>query len=202
MAVIELDSAVTPFDGQEFDLWGSVTINGTQFQSPRDGYFVIKGAERAYKWEIQDGLMLIGANEIFRGRTPPPFQLECSFWAKEQWASAVAMIQPFLYDPTKLSTLASIRAVTIWHPVLDLVHITQVICEGIVAPEQTSDDHMWKLTIKMREYFPPLPIQPQDKDTAPQPNGDPLSPENQNKALQVQNLTNQAKTLTWINPLS
>ena len=59
---------------------------------------------------------------------------------------------------------------------------------------------MWKASFKLMEYFPPIQLPPQDKDTAPQDPKDPLAPELQDKAKQVQDLTNQAKTLTWINP--
>ncbi len=71
---------------------------------------------------------------------------------------------------------------------------------SVGAPEQSSDDHMWKASIKLQEYFPPIQLPPQDKDTAPVNPGDPLSGEAANKATQVANLTNQAKSLTWINP--
>lgn len=195
MAVIELDAAVSPFSGQETDFWGSINVNGVQFTSPTDGYFVIKGAERAFKWDIQDGLMLIGATEFFRGRTPPQFTLECSFWEHAQYARFLELIKPFNYNPQLASPLAAIRAVTIYHPALDAIGINAVICEGIGAPEQVSDDHMWKATIKLREYFPLLPFPPQDKDTAPEPSGDPTDPALNDLQQQKADLANQATAI-------
>lgn len=255
-SVIQIGTTISPFSGQSFDYWGSVTINGIKYTSPTDGYFIIKGAERAYRWDIQNGMMLQGALEFLRGVTPTPFTLDYYFWADEQYQTYLEIAQNFQYDLKALLAAANkpnpnaaalvakaqqafvdaqnspdntdleaqaqaaaqaardasapqssnpfgnipVRAVTIYHPALDVVGITKVICEAVGAPEQQSDDHMWKATFKLREYFPPLQLPPQDHDTAPQQPGDPLAPQLQDKAQQVAQLKNTAANQNWVNP--
>jgi hypothetical protein len=205
---IALTTLQSPLTGQGFDLWGSVTINGIQYKCPDDGYFVVKGA-LDYRWDVQNGLMLQGAQQFFRGVNPSDLTLECSFWAESQYESFIEILAGFQYNLKNIIKSGAnvlgqliVRAVNIYHPALDLIGINQVNVVNVGAPEQTSDDHMWKSTIKLRQYFPPIALPPQDKDTAPQDPKDPLDPSLQNKATQVQDLTNQAKTLTWINPTS
>lgn len=207
-STIQIGTTISPFAGQTYDYWGSVTINGIKYQSPNDGYFVIKGAERAYRWEIQNGMMLQGALEFLRGVTPTPFTLDYYFWADEQYLTFLEIAQNFQYDLKKLLSTGVgtpfgnvvVRAVTIYHPSLDVVGISKVICESVGAPEQQSDDHMWKATFKLREYFPPLQLPPQDHDTAPQQPTDPLAPQLQDKAQQVAELTQTAANQNWVNP--
>jgi hypothetical protein len=268
-STIQLSTTVSPFrtpgspgpSSPIADTWGSCKINGIQYVCPVDGYFAIKGAERAYRWDIQDGMLLQGAIEFLRGVTPSQFTLEYTFWADEHYETYLEIAQNFQYNFSKIlaanaglgsqakqtaAQLAAIaqqdftianaaannpnippaqklqleakaqssaeaareagatsaqtanpgrlqvRAIQIYHPALDIVGITQVICESVGAPEQVSDDHMWRATFKLREYFPPIQLPPQDKDTAPQEPGNPLSPDLQNPANEISQLTNTA----------
>lgn len=212
--IVQLGAQKSPFsaDSQDgYDEWGSVTINGRKFVCPTDGYFTVKGAARNYRWDVQNGLMLQGAIQFFRGVTPTEFTLECAFWAESQYAAFLEVVAGFQYNLKNILQGQTsggpfgqliVRAVTIYHPALDLVGINQVNIVAAGAPEKVSDDGMWHAEFKLREYSPPIQLPPQDKDTAPVQPNDPLAPELQNKATQVQNLTNQANSLTWINPTS
>jgi len=209
---IQLATTISPFaqptapSPVTYDIWGSITINGIAYRSPDAGYFVIKGAERSYRWDVQNGMMLQGAIEILRGVTPPEFTLEHYFWADEQWETVIEIISGFQYNLKNiiktgnvgpLGTLV-VRGINIYHPVLDLVGISQINIRACGAPEQVSDDHLWKATYKLQEYFPPIQLPAQDQDTAPQQPNDPLAPELQNKATQVQQLTQQVAQQNWV----
>jgi hypothetical protein len=273
--VLQLASRVSPFapDSQDgYDNWGSCTINGVLYTCPNDGYFVIKGAARSYRWDIQNGMMIQGALEFLRGVTPPEFTLEYYFWANTQYATYLAINSGFQYDLKKISdsdmpnstaaqqtasqlaaqaqsqfkiaqaaannpnfsqqqklqleqqaqdTAAAasaaqeaaqpsptnvygnlqVRAITIYHPTLDLVGISAVIVKSVGVPEQQSDDHLWKATWTLQEYFPPIQLPPQDQDTAPQQPNDPLSSSLQDKATQVQDLTQKVAEQKWVSLL-
>lgn len=132
--------------------WDTVRISG----APWFGKFEIKGAERSYKWDIKDGLGLQGAIETYRGQTPSPFEITFYLWTSEHFREWQIFSLFFRYDGATPGV--GVKPVDIFHPALNYIGIYQVICEGIGAPEKISDDLMFSVSVKLREYFPPPQI--------------------------------------------
>lgn len=176
-----LDPWNQPLLHDEFD------IGPSSFVAPRDGWFQITGAERAYRWDIKDGAGLQGAIETYRGRTPPPFQITFYMWTPDHYTAVASLFNSIQYDPTKYT----VTPYTISHPVLAILNITQVIVEGIgqivkVGDWQQGPD-MFTAVLKLREFYPPLPFPLQTPNSAAQPE-DPAK-------NQLTDLNNQANAL-------
>ena len=263
-SIIQLGTSAGPFsppstNGVSTDGWGSIKIAGFSYVCPTDGLFWVRGAKRAYKWDIQEGAQLYGAIERFKGVVPPPFQLEMIFWTTPQFTTWLEIAQVFQInvkkllstqnqaqiaaqlaanqaalnavnaataaqnDPTAASLLAAtnaanaaqaaqtnaqassvslltlqVPAVTIYHPTLDAIGISQVICEAIGAPEQISDDHIYRSVFDLREFQIPVQLPRQDYDSAPTQPTDPISPSLANKSAAVANLQQQVTSAQWL----
>jgi hypothetical protein len=176
------------------DPWSSpqlhdeIDIAGLTLAAPGDCWFQITGAERAYRWDVKDGAGLQGAIETYRGRTPPPFQITFYMWTPQHWVSVTNLFASLQYDPTKLA----VKAYPIFHVALSILGISQVIVEGIGLPAKVGDwqsgPDMFTAVLKLREFYPILPIPPQTPDQAALANQPPqLSPDIQNQ----QNIQNQ-----------
>jgi hypothetical protein len=200
--IIQLSTGVSPFspDSQDgYDEWGSITINGTKYVCPTDGYFVLNGAARSYRWDVQNGMMLQGAQEFLRGVTPKEFTLDHYFWSQDQYQAFLAVISGLQYNLKAIANSGVtavgqliVRAIQVFHPSLDLIGISQVNVVEVEAPKQTSDDHMWKATYHLQEYFPPIKLPPQDQDTAPKPPVDPIDDALKDLSSQKEQLANTA----------
>ena len=190
MAVVRLgtQTLVTP-TSSPFDLensWDEIRVAGKlwppEINSHDYAKFTIKGAKRSYKWEIQDGLGIQGAVEIYRGWTPQPFSIEFFLWDSELYR-AWADFQPvFQYDATKQRTQ---QPINISHPMLANLGIRQVIVEDIGAIEMTdASSRMFSVTISLREFFPPRKIiaaAPADAASTGDPNKPNKSPDIQQR---------------------
>jgi hypothetical protein len=77
--------------------WDTIRVAGVEWF----GKFEIRGAKRAFKWDVKDGLGLQGAIETYRGQTPPPFTINFYLWADQhfdQWPEFIAL---FNYNAAK-----------------------------------------------------------------------------------------------------
>lgn len=190
MAVIDIESVTSPWDAP--GVWDTLVVSGFTYSAPADGWFQIMGAERSYRWDVKDGAGLQGAIETYRGRTPPQFTLTFYIWTADQYAATETFLKTFLYDPTKLQ----VTPFTIYHPTLDNLLISQVICEGVggitkVGDWQSGPD-MFTATVKLREFFPLLAFPPQTPDKAANANQAPqLSQDIQDQQNIQKGLTQQ-----------
>ena len=183
MAVVRLgtQTLVTP-TSSPFDLensWDEIRVAGKlwppEISSHDYAKFTIKGAKRAYKWDIQEGFGVQGCVEVYRGWTPQPFSIEFFLWDSELYR-AWADFQPvFQYDGTKRITQ---QPINISHPMLANLAIRQVIVEDIGAIEMVdASARMFSVTVSLREFFPPRKIiaaAPADAAST----GDPNKPKN------------------------
>ena len=197
MAVVRLgtQTLVTP-TSSPFDLensWDEIRVAGKlwppEINSHDYAKFTIKGAKRSYKWEIQDGLGIQGAVEIYRGWTPQPFSIEFFLWDSELYR-AWADFQPvFQYDATKQRTQ---QPINISHPMLANLGIRQVIVEDIGAIEMTdASSRMFSVTVSLREFFPPRKIiaaAPADAASTGDPNKPNKSPDIQQREGKIAEL--------------
>jgi len=185
-----LSSAESPWSNPT--AWDTLVLKPGSKPSNWYGKFDIMGAKRSYKWDVQDGLGLQGAVELYRGRTPPPFSIKFYLWADEQYASFLQFLSSFLYDPTKLN----VQPVTIYHPKLTNLGIDQVICESVGAIDKESDDLMFSCTVDLREFFPPIAFPTQSPDSAADAEESPfLTPENKALLTQIGSLSGQSNDL-------
>lgn len=149
MANITIQAA-TPFDDPV--TWDTVIVSGQSWH----GKIEIRGAERSYKWDVKDGIGLQGAIETYRGQTPPPFEIEFFIWTPIMYLEWQVYQLLFMYNGA--IPFQGVKPVDIFHPSLANLGIFQIICEGVGAVEKRSDDLMFSAIVKVREYFPPLPV--------------------------------------------
>lgn len=131
-------------------VWDTITVAGVQWQ----GKFEIRGAKRSYKWQVKDGAGVEGATETYRGKTPPPFHIRFYIWTEVMYVEWTSFVTLFQYNGTKIG--GNVSPVDISHPQLNLLGITQVICESVGGLEKVSDDLMFAADIELREFFPPV----------------------------------------------
>lgn len=169
MAAIDLDASASPFEQPK--LWDSITVAGVTWgvdaENPLGRKLEIKGAKRAYKWDVKDGMGQQGALETYRGQTPPPFTIVFYIYTAQLYAQWLTFKKLFEYNAVKFQP----KPVSIFHPTLDALGIYQVICEDIGEVERVSDDLMFSATVSLREFFRPLPVSATTPDAAS--NGDP-----------------------------
>jgi len=204
MAVVRLgtQTLVTP-TSSPFDLensWDEIRVAGKLWPPENNSHdyakFTIKGAKRAYKWDIQEAIGVQGTIEIYRGWTPQPFSIEFFLWDSELYR-AWADFQPvFQYDGTKRRTQ---QPINISHPMLANLAIRQVIVEDIGAIEMVdASSRMFSVTVSLREFFPPRPIiaaAPADAASTGDPNKPVNSPRDQQLIDDNAKLTKQLAAL-------
>jgi hypothetical protein len=142
-----LSNTVSPFEDPK--TWDTIIVAGESWV----GKVEISGAERAYDWQVKSAAGIEGAQETYRGKKPTKFEIAFYIWTREQYAQWLDFSKAFLYAGTK----KDVKPVTIQHPALANLSITEVVCEALGAVEKVSDDLMFRARVKLREYFPPLP---------------------------------------------
>lgn len=78
--------------------WDTITVSGREWF----GKFDIRGAKRAYKWDIKDGMGLEGWLSWYRGWTGPAFTITFYMWADIHFDQWTDFFSPFLYDAHKV----------------------------------------------------------------------------------------------------
>lgn len=138
----------SPFDSPQ--TWDQIIIGGQSWS----GKFEIRNAARAYKWQVKFSPGTEGAQETYRGKNPTKFEIEFFIWTTDQWNQWLTFSQNFLYQGVK----GQVKPVQIQHPSLSTIGITQVVCEELGAVIKQSDDLMFSAVVKLREFFPALPV--------------------------------------------
>jgi hypothetical protein len=77
--------------------WDTISVMGREWF----GKFDIRGAKRAYKWDIRDGMGLEGWLSWYRGWTGPAFTITFYMWADVHFDLWGDFFSPFLYDAHK-----------------------------------------------------------------------------------------------------
>jgi len=77
--------------------WDTIAVMGRKWF----GKFDIRGAKRAYKWDIKDGMGLEGWLSWYRGWTGPSFTITFYLWADVHFDLWTDFFSPFLYDAHK-----------------------------------------------------------------------------------------------------
>jgi hypothetical protein len=142
----------SPFDDPKS--WDTVQIGALKWY----GKFEIKRAKRKYKWDVKDASGQEGATETYRGKRPEVFSIQFFIWTDLMWTNWKIFQLAFQYSGIK----GLVIPVDIVHPGINLTGISQIVCEDLGALEKVSDDQMWSVTVNLREYFPPLPLNATD----------------------------------------
>lgn len=130
--------------------WDQVTVGGLAWY----GKFEIKRARRKYKWDVKDSSGVEGATQTYRGKRPEAFGITFSIWTDLMWTSWKVFSLAFQYSGIK----GLVIPVDIVHPGLNATGISQIVCDDLGTLEKVSDDLMFAVTVSVREYFPPLPL--------------------------------------------
>lgn len=174
MPVIELDQVNSPFvipDPGAVHPWDEITVAsqkwGASVQTPLGRKFEIKGAKRAYKWQIRDGMGLQGSPQVYWGwLAPHTFTITFYMFTQDEYAQWVDFQSLFMYDATPGKFPRQPTAVSIYHPMLSILGITGVLTEDVGAVEKQSDDKVYTVVVTLREFRNPIPIIPNVPDTA------------------------------------
>lgn len=111
------------------------------------GIATIFGADRPRKYDEQNGYGLSGATLRFTGLGLSHFKVELMLYTTEDWDAWNVWKSVLDKPPTgRVPQSLSIR-----HPLLDSVQISQVVVENDVAPEQVGDG-VWKVEIKFSQF--------------------------------------------------
>jgi hypothetical protein len=180
MPIIELDQVNSPFapsvDGTGSQIahpWDLLTVAGVEWgrsvETPFGRKFEIKGAKRAYKWQIRDGIGLQGSPQTYWGwLAPHTFTITFYMFTQDEYAQWVAFQTLFMYDASPGKQPGGLggypKAVSIYHPQLSILNIASVLTEDIGAVEKQSDDKIYTVSVTLREFRNPIPIVPDTAD--------------------------------------
>lgn len=142
--------APSPFAFPE--VWDQIVISGTRWSGKID----VRGARRAYKWDIKDAPGIQGATQTYWGWKPERFTLVFGIWTDDQYTAWTQLVPLFRYDGVKPGS--RVKPVNVYHPTLDTLGITQIICLHIGAVEKMSDDLYYEVQVYVEEYAPPQQI--------------------------------------------
>lgn len=137
-------SAVDPINFPQ--VWDAVFVGG-QF-SP--GVCQLSGFKRAFQFDVKKGKGALGATVTFVQRPPAEGTIKFLLWLPfhfGQWDQFRPLLK---YDPTK----KAVQAIDIYHPSLNDLEITSVVCKSIGAIEHEGNQ-LYSITVEVLEYFPP-----------------------------------------------
>lgn len=191
--------SATPFtlDDQGRSAWDSVRIAGIDWY----GKFEIKGAKRAYNWQINNGMGFYGATEILKGLAVPQFTITFYCWANDagdspnsggcsnyrEWQELIPRLE---YSKASVSLSATtyganVKGIDIYHPSLVELGIYQLIVIDIGPMEKQSEDKLFAATVTVCEFYTPIPITPAAPDASSN-SEDLFAPTPEQIALQAQ----------------
>jgi hypothetical protein len=128
-------------------LWDTIKVGGQTWY----GLFKIQGAGRLYKWDTKDAAGVEGASQTYRGKKPKRFRITFYIWTDDFWTQwQQGFAENFKYSGLK----GDVKPVEIFHPSLDAIDVSQVICIDLGAVERVSDDGMWAAVVELEEFFP------------------------------------------------
>lgn len=136
-------------------VWDSIEIVSVNAHSP--GYCVLSGFERKHEFDVKKGKGTKGSTITFTQLPPAEGEIEFFLWddgtlgtGHDHFAEWAAFVPLLKYDPTR----KKIEAIQIWHPALDDLDISSVVCLEIGMLTRTKD-LMFSSKCKFLEYTPP-----------------------------------------------
>lgn len=150
-------------------------------QSP--GVVEITGAGSPRQWDERRGFGMSGAISVYRGAKLAKFSAAFSLWLPEHfdaWASFAELL-------AKPPNMRRPRVLTVWHPILEDLGISQAGVEDLLQPTQ-AEDGKWIYECKFVQYRRPrlALARPDGGDTAAVV--DPVDQEIENLTRQVDRL--------------
>jgi hypothetical protein len=135
------------------DQWDRVSFAAGAFVW--EGKVHFRGAKRAFNWDIKTPKGINGEVYTYRGLHTRPFQMRLECWTDAQWQKLPTLLSFFNYDTTIPNAGSFANPIDIYHPALSLLHIAQVLCLDIDAPEvdQERGGQAW-ITFTLREFHP------------------------------------------------
>ena len=130
------------------DVWDTITISGKSWT----GKFEIRGARKSYKWDQKDGAGLEGAYLTYRGKAITPFHIYFYVWTDDIYSAWDSFSKLFNYSGIKPPGPLPL---SIAHPSLALLGLTQIAVDYVGALEKISDDLMFRVDVQVREFQPP-----------------------------------------------
>ena len=130
-------------------VWDTIMISGIPWQ----GRIEIRGAARSYKWDIKHAPGVEGFNQTYRGKPPKPFTIKFFMWT----ASMYNYWQTFYVKLFQYTGPALVVPVSVYHPSLALLGISGITADEVGAVELQSPDLMFAATVKVHEFYPPIP---------------------------------------------
>jgi len=121
------------------------------------GKVLIRGATRAYRWDVKDPPGKDGEWVTYRGLRTKPFRIVFLLWTDAHFAFWPAMQLAFQYPESKLGIIA---VTNVYHPVLAMLGIANLVTEDVGGVEPVSSDKpdLYTATMVVREYLPPPPV--------------------------------------------
>lgn len=153
---------LTPSPWANSTLWNTLYISGL----PWWGRVEIRGAARAYQWDIKHSPGQEGYFETYRGRPHKPFIIRLFIWTDSMYSYWTNVFSKLL---TYIGPLSPPLAV--YHPSLQNLLITGIVVDELGAVEPVSDDMMFKVDIRVHEFLPekPWPVTNSPIAVAPAP---------------------------------
>ncbi len=163
---------LNPLDNPQ--VWDVVVISGVT--SPG----VIKEGslgdwKRTHDFDVKKGKGTLGATVTFTNKPPAEGTITFMLWLAEHFAAWDAFLPLLKYDPTK----KTVTAVDIYHPALDAIDVSSVVCTKI-GNLVHEGKQLYSITVDFLEYFP-TPAQsavstPNGTSGTPPPPGAPGNP--------------------------
>jgi hypothetical protein len=148
-------SLALPFTGspspwEPTGLWDALYVSGV----PWVGRVKIRGAKRVYKWDVKEVPGVEGFNQTYRGQPHQPFYIDLYIWTDSMYRYWINIYQKlFQY----IGAAGIVLPVKVYHPSLTNVGITAIVADAIGVVEQVSEDLLYRVTLDVHEYYPPLP---------------------------------------------
>lgn len=140
-----------PSPWKEPNIWSTLFASGVPWQ----GKIAIRGAKRSYKWDVKAAPGIEGWNQTYRGQPHQNFSIDFFIWTDSMWSYWASTYQLlFQYK----GAAGIVIPVKVYHPSLAALGITAIVADRIGAVEQVSDDMMFKATLEVHEYYPPILI--------------------------------------------
>ena len=139
----------SPSPWEQPNIWDALYVSGV----PWVGRVGIRGAKRAYKWDVKASPGIEGFNQTYRGQPHVPFHIDVFIWTDAMyryWTTTYQLL--FQY----IGVAGLVLPVKVYHPSLVNLGITAIVCDAIGAIEQVSDDLLFRCTLEVHEFYIPI----------------------------------------------
>lgn len=114
------------------------------------GLAVVNDVKRQTEWDVKKGKGTVGATITLVTRPPIEFSITFYIYTQDQFKQWAEFRKVFEVDPTK----SKVTALSIFHPILDDLGVTSVVCKSI-SGLQNKGKAMYAYEVELLEYFPP-----------------------------------------------